>query len=69
MATTWTCADAHTHEVATKGRDSQSAQGLGYECLSTGDRITGQSYACGAATAASVTREWTASTRIEAAAT
>jgi hypothetical protein len=65
MATSWSCADGHTHElnrVATTTPDPFSAQGLGLECITCGDRIVGIDYPF------TVKREWTASTRATAAA-
>mgnify|MGYP001270222546 CR=1 FL=1 len=69
MASTWTCSDSHVHEMnrAVITYDSRSAGGEGVECVTSGDRITGMTYASGA-TAAIPRREWTASTRAEAAA-
>ncbi len=69
MASTWSCSDTHTHELnrAVLTIDPFSAGGNGKECLTSGDRITGEIYASGAV-AAIPTREWTASTRVTAAA-
>lgn len=68
MASSWTCADGHVHETdksLSSGPDSLSVNGLGKECKTSGDKITGETYASGA-TAAQVLKEWTASTRATA---
>ena len=64
MASSWTCSDSHTHELnrTVRSIDSLSAGGNGVECLTSGDRITGVDYPV------TVKREWTASSRTEAAA-
>lgn len=66
MATTWSCSDGHTHDMRSGNKDSNSVGGIGRECGSSGDRITGMNYTSDGGTP---TREWTASTRVEAAAT
>jgi hypothetical protein len=64
MATSWSCADGHTHELnrALLTYDPFSANGLGVECVTCGDRIVGINYPT------TVVKEWTASTRTTAAA-
>ncbi len=68
MASTWTCADTHTHDLSRGQVHIEPAGTPGQECKSSGDRISGEQYAVLVANQVP-TRTFTASTRVVAATT
>ena len=68
MASTWTCADAHLHDLSRGQTHIEPAQTPGQECMTSGDRISGEDYAVLVANQVPK-RTFTASTRAVAATT
>ncbi len=68
MASTWTCADTHTHDLSRGQSHIEPAATPGQECRTTGDRISAEDYAVLVANQVPK-RTFTASTRVVAATT
>lgn len=62
MASTWTCASGHTHDLARGQAHIEPAATPGAECKVSGDRLSGVDYGLSVA-AQAAKKTFTASTR------